>query len=33
MAIVPAGSKNGKVDAYADGLTNLILDVSSYFAP
>jgi hypothetical protein len=33
MAIVPAGMTNGEVDAYADGLTNLILDISSYFAP
>jgi uncharacterized repeat protein (TIGR02543 family) len=40
MAIVPAGSQ-GKVDAYADPLnpsdpndvTDLILDISSYFAP
>jgi hypothetical protein len=31
MAIVP--STNGKVDAYANGLTQLILDISSYFAP
>ncbi len=31
MAIVP--STNHKVDAFASGLTNLILDVSSYFAP
>jgi hypothetical protein len=31
MAIVP--SINGKVDAYASGLTQLILDISSYFAP
>ncbi len=31
MAIVP--SNNGKVDAYASGLTQLILDISSYFAP
>jgi uncharacterized repeat protein (TIGR03803 family) len=31
MAIVP--STNGKVDAYAAGLTQLILDISSYFAP
>ena len=31
MAIVP--STNGKVDAYAYGLTQLILDISSYFAP
>jgi hypothetical protein len=33
MAIVPAGKQNGKVDAYADGLTQLIFDISSYFAP
>jgi hypothetical protein len=32
MAIVPAGM-DGKIDAYAYGLTNLILDISSYFAP
>ncbi len=31
MAIVP--STNGKVDAYASGLTQLILDISGYFAP
>jgi hypothetical protein len=31
MAIVP--STNGKVDAYASGLTQLILDISSYLAP
>jgi DNA-binding beta-propeller fold protein YncE len=31
MAIVP--STNGEVDAYASGLTQLILDISSYFAP
>ncbi len=31
MAIVP--TSNGKVDAYASGLTQLILDISSYFAP
>ncbi|HZL68477.1 MAG TPA: hypothetical protein VFC29_14235, partial [Candidatus Limnocylindrales bacterium] len=31
MAIVP--TTNGKVDAYASGLTQLILDISSYFAP
>ena len=31
MAIVP--STNGKVDAYASGLTQLIFDISSYFAP
>jgi uncharacterized repeat protein (TIGR03803 family) len=33
MAIVPAGNQ-GKVDAFAAyGLTSLILDISSYFAP
>ena len=32
MAIVPAGT-SGKIDAYAYGLTQLILDISSYFAP
>jgi DNA-binding beta-propeller fold protein YncE len=31
MAIVP--NANGKVDAYAAGLTQLILDISGYFAP
>ena len=31
MAIVP--STNGKVDAFASGLTQLVLDISSYFAP
>jgi YVTN family beta-propeller protein len=31
MAIVP--TNNGKVDAFASGLTQLILDISSYFAP
>ena len=31
MAIVP--STDGKVGAYASGLTQLILDISSYFAP
>ncbi|MGA8878386.1 MAG: YncE family protein [Candidatus Korobacteraceae bacterium] len=31
MAIV--GNVDGKVDAYAYGWTNLILDISSYFAP
>jgi DNA-binding beta-propeller fold protein YncE len=31
MAIVPTG--NGWVDAFANGLTQLILDISSYFAP
>ena len=32
MAIVPAGTA-GKVDAFANGLTQLLLDISSYFAP
>jgi hypothetical protein len=31
LAIVP--TSNGKLDAYATDLTNLILDISSYFAP
>jgi hypothetical protein len=31
MAIVP--SVNGKIDAYAAGVTQMILDISSYFAP
>jgi hypothetical protein len=31
MAIVP--TTNGSIDAYADGLTHLILDISGYFAP
>ena len=31
MAIV--GNHSGKVDAYAAGSTNLILDISGYFAP
>jgi hypothetical protein len=31
MAIVPA--TNGKVDVYVSGITQLILDLSSYFAP
>ncbi len=31
MAIVP--NANGKTDAYAYGVTQLILDISSYFAP
>ena len=31
MAIVP--NINGKIDAYAAGMTQLILDISSYFAP
>ncbi len=31
MAIVP--SVNGSIDAYAAGITQLILDISSYFAP
>jgi hypothetical protein len=32
MAIVPAGT-DGEIEANADGLTQLILDISSYFAP
>jgi hypothetical protein len=32
MAIVPAGT-GGKVDAFANGLTQLVLDISAYFAP
>jgi uncharacterized repeat protein (TIGR03803 family) len=32
MAIVPAGNQ-GKVDAFAFGTTNLLLDISSYFGP
>jgi hypothetical protein len=31
MAIVP--TTNGAIDAYADGLTQLILDIYGYFAP
>jgi YVTN family beta-propeller protein len=31
MAIVP--TNNGSVDAFASGITQLILDISSYFAP
>src|SRR5271157_4455496 len=31
MAIVP--TNNGKIDAFASNLTQLILDISSYFAP
>ncbi len=31
MAIVP--TSNGSIDAYASSLTQLILDISSYFAP
>lgn len=31
LAIVP--TTNGSLDAYASGLTNLVLDISSYFAP
>ncbi len=34
MAIVPyASNGDGKIDAYAAGVTQLILDISSYFAP
>ena len=31
MAIVP--TINGNIDAYASNLTQLVLDISSYFAP
>jgi hypothetical protein len=31
MAIVP--TNNGSIDAYASSLTQMILDISSYFAP
>lgn len=31
MAIVP--TMNGSIDAFANDLTQLILDISSYFAP
>jgi hypothetical protein len=31
MAIVP--NKNGKTDAFASGTTQLVLDISAYFAP
>lgn len=31
MAIVP--TSNGSIDAYASALTQLIVDISSYFAP
>ena len=31
MAIV--GTGDGEIDAYATGLTNLILDIFGYFAP
>ena len=31
MAIVP--NKDGETDAYASGTTQLILDISAYFAP
>ena len=31
MAIVP--NSNGKTDAFAQGTTQLILDISGYFAP
>ena len=35
MAIVPPGQGmyQGKIDAYASGITQLILDISAYFAP
>jgi len=31
MAVVP--TNNGSIDAYVAGLTQLILDISGYFAP
>jgi hypothetical protein len=31
MAIVP--TTNGSIDAYASGITQLILDISGFFAP
>jgi hypothetical protein len=31
MAIVP--TSNGSVDAFASNLTQLVLDISAYFAP
>ncbi|MGA3211177.1 MAG: hypothetical protein ABSD20_07695 [Terriglobales bacterium] len=31
MATVP--NLNGKTDAYASGTTQLVLDISAYFAP
>ena len=33
MAIVPNFDNHGKTDAYAAGTTQLVLDISSYFAP
>jgi hypothetical protein len=31
MAIVP--TDNGEIDAFASGLTHLVLDISSFYAP
>lgn len=31
MAVVP--NDNGKTDAFASGVTQLILDINGYFAP
>jgi hypothetical protein len=31
MAVVP--TNNGSIDAYASQMTQLVLDISSYFAP
>jgi len=31
LAIVP--TTNGSIDAFASGITQLVLDISSYFAP
>jgi hypothetical protein len=32
MAVVPNTTGDGKVDAYASGTTQLILDIAAYFA-
>jgi hypothetical protein len=31
MAVLPV--QDGRIDAYASGITQLILDISAYFAP
>ena len=31
MAVLP--NQNGKIDAYASGTTQMVIDISSYFAP
>jgi len=33
MAVVPTGTMNGEINAFAYGTTQLILDISSFFAP